>query len=688
MRNILFFIFIQLNLSIAQSLQPTVSWSKAFGGLNNDEGWAIDRTLDGGFILAGYTTSFSSNNWSDIYIIKTDANGEVIWTKTMGDTLDEYASDIKQLQDGNFIIAGYGRINSPNHYDAFLIKIDQNGNVIWRKSYGGYNFDQFVAIDVVNDGYVAIGNTKSISPMSNSELWIYKTDFDGNIIWQRTYNFGEFSEGASIKQLYDGGFVAVGSTYKSNSGYDIYVVRCDDNGNFIWQKSFGGSNPEGALSVIQIPTTKEIYLTGYTLSYGNGYSDIFIMKLSELGDSLWFKTYGYFGNDYGNSIKLTNDYNLVVAGYGRLDNTSQVDLFLLKIDLQGNLKWLVNYGGIFEDRGYDFIQTDDYGYAVIGNTRTSDNTTDIYLVKFSSEYSIDAPEILSITDVPNDNGKQVFIKWNASKNDGNFTNPVSKYSLWRKDEQFWTFVGEVPAIGLVQYSSVVPTIFDSTIVNGIYWTTFKVVAHGIAPYILAASFPDSGYSIDNLIPHTPDSVRVIIYPDFVKLLWSNPVDEDFQYFAVYRDTILNFDITNKKPVACVSNTYFEDRSLEFGKTYYYKIVSFDFSGNMSLPSKEVSAILSEVGEENFIPKSYVLYQNFPNPFNNSTTIDFEIPEKTNVKLSIYDALGRKLETLIDQELSAGKHSIRFEAKNYPSGIYFYRLQTKKNDSNMKMILIK
>lgn len=688
MKNILFFLLLLINTSVAQSLQPIVSWTKTFGGSNNDEGWAIDKTSDGGYILAGYTISLSSNNWSDIYIIKTDANGEVLWLKIIGDTLDEYASDIKQLPDGNFIIAGYGRVNSPNHYDALLIKIDQDGNVIWNKSFGGSDFDQFTAVEIVIDGFVLVGTTKSISPLGNREVYLLKTDYNGNVEYQRTYNLGQFSEGKAIKQLYDGGFVIVGTTYKSNSGYDIYVLRCDNNGNFIWQKSFGGANPEQALSVIQLPTSKEIYLTGYTLSFGNNYSDIFIMKLNELGDSLWFKTYGYFGNDYGNEIIITSDYNLVVTGYGRLDNSNQIDVFLLKTDLQGNLLWLVNHGGIFEDRGYDFVETDDYGYAVIGNTKTINNTTDIYLIKFDSEYTIDAPEILSIIDVPNDNGKKVFVKWNASKNDGNFTNPVIKYSIWRNDDNFWTFVGEVPAIGLNYYSIVAPTLFDSTIVSGIYWSIFKVVAHGTFPYILAASNPDSGYSLDNLIPHTPDSLRVIVFPNYVKLMWSEPVDEDFQYFAVYRDTVPNFDILNRQPVTRLTNTYFEDHELEFEKKYYYKVVAYDFSGNMSLPSNEVSVLLTGTDKDNYVPKSYILYQNYPNPFNNSTNIVFEIPEKTNVKLSIYDALGRELENLINQELSIGKYSIRFEAKNYPSGVYFYKLETEKFKSLMKMILLK
>lgn len=676
------------NLIVAQSLQPSLSWSRTFGGNNDDESWAIEKTFDGGFLIAGYTVSFSLSNWSDIYIIRTDSNGDTLWTKTIGDSLDEYASDIKRLPDGNFIVAGYGRVNSSNNYDALLIKIDQDGNVLWTKSYGGSNNDQFTEVEIASDGLIAVGTTNSFSPIGNKEVYLLKTDFNGNVHFFKTFNFGDFSEGHSIKELYDGGFIIAGANYFSNSVYNIFIIRCDKDGNFIWQKSFGGAGNEIANSVIQLNTTKEIYITGYTFSYGNGYADIFIMKLNELGDSIWFKTYGYFGNDYGSTIKLTDDFNLVVAGYGRLDNSNQVNLFLLKTDLSGNLLWLVDAGGIFEDRGYDFVVTNDYGYAVAGITKSGTAINNIFFVKFDSEYKIDAPDILSISDVPDDNGKQVFVIWNPSDNDGIFNNPVVKYSIWRQDNQTWTFVGETPAIGSNLYSFVAPTIFDSSIVNGIYWSVFKVVAHGTAPYILATSLPDSGYSIDNLIPHTPDSVSAIVYANFVKLLWSEPVDEDFQYFAVFRDTVSNFYVVNKQPIAQVVQSSFEDYNIELGKTYFYKILAVDFSGNKSLPSKEISVNLTNVVTCTFVPVSFILYQNYPNPFNNLTNIVFDLPEEIHANISVYDALGRKLETLIDRELKAGKYSIKFDSKDYPSGLYFCKFESEKFNAIKKMVLLK
>lgn len=669
----------------AQSLQPTLEWSKTFGDIQNDEGWAIDKTIDGGFILAGYTIP-EGKNWSDIYLIKTDSNGELIWSKIIGDSLDEYASDIKQLSDGSFVLAGYGRYSSSLYYDGLLLKIDQSGNIVWIKSFSNNSSIKFTNLEILDDGFVLTGSKNNAQ--GNDEVYLVKTDLNGNLIWSKTFNYGNFSQGLCVKETVDKGYIVTGTNFSSEYLYNIFVVRTDKDGNFLWRKTFGGAGNEQALSILQLKSTKEFYLTGYSFSFGNGYSDIFVMKLSETGDSIWFKTFGNFANDYGTEIKLSTDYNLLICGHSRVSDVNQNDLILLKVDLAGNQIWSVNAGGVFEDRGYDLIQSEDNGYVVVGISKSNGITSDVYLVKFNNEYSIDPPEIYLISDFPDDNGKKVFVQWIASENDGNQVNPVVKYSLWRRDDNVWTFVGEVPARQQNFYSFVSPTVYDSTIVSGIYWSVFQITAHGINPTIFASSLPDSGYSIDNLIPHTPDSVKAIIFPDYVKLEWSQPIDEDFQYFSIYRDTVPNFDLTNKQPIAFRTSSAFEDYDVQSNQIYYYKIIAVDFSGNRSKPSKEIAVILTEVKENGVIPDKFFLYQNYPNPFNNSTNFTFDIPEKGKITLSIYDTQGRKIATIINEELGAGRYTFNFDAQNLPSGIYFYKLESPKFNSIKKMILLK
>ncbi len=218
------------------------------------------------------------------------------------------------------------------------------------------------------------------NPQGYEEVYLVKTDLNGNLIWAKTFNYGNFSQGFCIRQTVDKGFIISGTNFSSQYLYNIFIVRIDKDGNFLWRKSYGGAGNEQALSIIQLKTTKEFYLTGYSFSYGNGYSDIFVMKLSETGDSLWFKTFGNFTNDYGSKIKLSLDYNLLICGHSRVSDANQYDLILLKVDLAGNQIWSVNAGGFFEDRGYDFVQSDDNGYVVVGTTKTLGITSDVYLV--------------------------------------------------------------------------------------------------------------------------------------------------------------------------------------------------------------------------------------------------------------------------------------------------------------------
>ncbi len=287
--------------------------------------------------------------------------------------------------------------------------------------------------------------------------------------------------------------------------------------------------------------------------------------------------------------------------------------------------------------------------------------------------SMSSPKIVKIFDVPNDNGKNVFIRWRASLNDGDANNPVAKYSIWRQDSTWWTYAGEVPARSDSMYAAIVPTIYDSTKLKGMFWSMFEITAHGVSPTAFATSNPDSGYSLDNLIPSMPDSLKVTIKNGVIALQWSKPVDKDFQYFAIYRDTSSNITLSNSKPFAFRTSSTFLDSSAEKGKVYYYRIAAVDFSGNISKLSITVNAVLTNLDEDNVLPISFSLSQNYPNPFNPSTVIQYDLPKESFVTLKVYDILGREVKTLVNEDKPAGRYKVNFDAAGLSSGIYFYRI---------------
>jgi len=305
---------------------------------------------------------------------------------------------------------------------------------------------------------------------------------------------------------------------------------------------------------------------------------------------------------------------------------------------------------------------------------------------FISDSLIDKAVITDIFDVPNDNGRHVYVRWNASKNDGANVNPVSKYSLWRLDKDFWTFAGEVPAISEKIYMAIAPTIYDSTKTTGMFLSTFKVVTHGLNPIMVATSQPMSGYSLDNLAPKVPTSFMAVVRGNLVVLTWDNNTDDkDLQYYTIYRSTNPSFVPAKENQLALVATNTFDDASVTLGQKYYYKVSAVDFSGNESVAA---AFSLTGVTNEGSIPTEYNLYQNYPNPFNPSTTISFDLPVSEFVTLTIYDVLGKQVASVVDEYRNAGKYSIQYNASQLSSGMYFYKISAGNFNQIKKFILLK
>jgi len=366
------------------------------------------------------------------------------------------------------------------------------------------------------------------------------------------------------------------------------------------------------------------------------------------------------GADQGNSPLLVLDKNSYVVTGLPLTNDAPTNYF-------------------FKLRGFDQSL----------NLSGDSNIIQLLITKgFIPDSLLDKPVITSIFDVPNDNGRHVYVTWNASKNDGDKLNPVTKYSIWRLDNGVWTFAIEVPAISLKNYSAIAATIFDSTKTNGMFMSTFQVVAHGINPIMIAVSAPDSGYSIDNLAPKVPTSFAVVLHGTSAALTWEKNEENDLQYYAVYRSTTSNFTPSADNKIGVTATNAYEDVSVVSGQTYYYKISAFDYSGNESGISKEVALQITDVNDKASLPKEFQLYQNYPNPFNPSTTISFDLPAASFVNLTLYDVLGKQVATLVDEFKNGGRYDIRFDAKQLSSGMYFYKISAGNFSQIKKFILMK
>ena len=258
----------------------TKVWEKIYGGDIWDGAEAIIPTKDGRFIVAGYTMSFG-NGIYDVYLMKIDENGNKIWQKTYGGSDDDIALAITSTKDGGFIIVGYTESFGNGKSDVYLIKIDENGNKIWQKTYGGNKSEGAFAITKTEDGgFIVAGETESFS-VNGWDIYLIKIDKDGNKIWQKTYGGKDYEEASAITKTKDGGFIVVGGTNSFGNGeMDVYLIKIDKDGTKVWERAYGGRSLDEAYAVT--PTKDGGFIVGgYTESFGNGVSDAYLIKIYE-----------------------------------------------------------------------------------------------------------------------------------------------------------------------------------------------------------------------------------------------------------------------------------------------------------------------------------------------------------------------------------------------------------------------
>jgi len=291
-------------------------WEKTFGGAGCDEGYSVQQTSDGGFIIAGVTSSFGAGEY-DVYLIKTDGDGNEVWSMTFGGTSYDGGYSVQQTTDGGFIIAGYKSWTGAVGQDIYLNKTSGNGNEVWSKTFGGSSYDYGRSVQQTRDGgFIITGYTSSFGA-GEYDVYLIKTDGDGNEVWSKTFGGSNWDSGNSVQQTTDDGFIIAGGTESFGAGnYDVYLLKTDANGDEVWSKTFGGSSNDSGRSVQQTSDGGFI-IAGETRSFGAGGRDVYLIKTDNDGNELWSKTFGGSSNDGGHSVRQTTDGGFISAGYTR-----------------------------------------------------------------------------------------------------------------------------------------------------------------------------------------------------------------------------------------------------------------------------------------------------------------------------------------------------------------------------------
>ena len=356
-------------------------FTKNFGGNLWDYGNSVQQTIDGGYIITGEISS-SENGSSDIWLIKTDSEGQEQWNQTFDGNDRDYGKSVKQTVDGGYIIIG--STGSDYYYDAWLIKTDPKGTEEWNQTFGGDNKNYGNSVQqTIDGGYIITGEISS-SGNGSSDVLLIKTDQQGQEKWIQTFGGSDYDIGNSIEQTYDGGYIITGSTRSyGNGSSDVLLIKTDQQGQEEWIQTFGGNYIDIGNSIKQTSDNGYI-ITGYTQSYGNGSRDVWLIKTNSLGNEEWNQTFGGSYIDIGNSIQQTIDGGYIITGSRGTDYYS--DLWLIKTDYQGNEEWNQTFGGNDYDFGNSVQQTTDDGYIILGHTKSYGNGGyDIFLIKTDSE---------------------------------------------------------------------------------------------------------------------------------------------------------------------------------------------------------------------------------------------------------------------------------------------------------------
>ena len=267
-------------------------WNRIFGGENVDKLFSSVETQDG-FVLVGLTQSFGND--SDIWVVKIDVDGSEVWNRTYGGAMEDAGRAIKSTEGNHYVVAGYTNSMGNGDYDFLLLKIDASGNMAWNKTYGGSQSDKAYAIAETAGGCVVGGDTRSKGE-GESDAWIIKVDVNGELIWERTAGGEGFDMPTCVTVSDYGGYIMGGFTFSFGNGErDFWLFKVDDAGNVLWSPTVGRSAFEEAYAALEV-AENEFVMIGWTNSIGQGHYDFYVAKVSVENDSDWLSAYNFIAS--------------------------------------------------------------------------------------------------------------------------------------------------------------------------------------------------------------------------------------------------------------------------------------------------------------------------------------------------------------------------------------------------------
>lgn len=691
---------------------------------------------------AGNLTSAGLN---DAFLALFEADGTLVAAKIFGDAGgNQYGYGVGFDPFGNVFMTGYfssainlggSNLTGAGGADIFLAKFDPFLNHLVSKRFGDassqYPLDLVVdgAGNVLITGYFAGGvdfGGGLLTSAGGNDIHVAK--FNNFLTHQWSARFGDAAtqngqgiavDGAGNVYLtgYFSGTVNFGAgNLTSAGGNDIFVVRLSAGGTHQWSAKFGdASNHIG--QKIAVTTAGDVYVLGHftgTVNFGGslltsaGAEDICIVKFNASGVHQWSKRFGDVSSQFGYGIDVdaTGVYfagaalGAVNFGGNSFTSAGGRDAYMVKFDHDGDHV----FSKLFGDA------TDQYGFAVdagaghVGLGGYFNGDINLSSGKATSGGGLDAflevlashalePIINSLTDVGNDQGRRMRVRFQRSGHDDALApDPVIHYDAFVCGESIptgalsttggceYVYVGSIPARGQQTYTLIVPTFVDSTASQGDFDTGVYIVAAKSAPSAHHFSWAVWGSSIDNLAPAAPRQLTF----NQVNLTWLPSEDEDFNYFAVWGSPTADFG--DRTIIGYATAPLLDVSASPFA---YYFVTAVDFAGNEG-PAAMLRVLTGIAPGPVVHPLSLVAA---PNPFNPSTTVRYTVPARGRVRIDVFDARGARVASLLDAHREAGAHSVTWNGTDdrggrAGSGVYFARIAAGGESRTCKLVLLK
>ncbi len=679
-------------------------WARAIGGPEVDVGRSVLEVDDGGYLVCGYTHSYSAGE-DDVWLIKTNSEGDTLWTRTFGDTRAEMGTSINSTNEGNFIIAG--ATNSPSlssaNQDVYLINVNPQGDLNWEETHGfpispdGHPFDWGNSVCQISDGgYVAAGNSNFQYPLG---IYLLKTDATGNRIWQQAYKFNFYDYSNSVLEDFDGGYIVCGATkYAADSKNDILVMKTDVDGNVIWTRIMGGADSEWASSICKT-AEGDLVIAGHTYSYGAGNSDVWLIKIS--GILPQFEADPVSGHAPVEVAFSDQSSGNIVSWQWDFDNDGTIDseeqnptwtystagyyTVSLQVSNGSNSQTMVREDYIRIFNGQSALEFDEQnGYAHIYSSPSINLTNAVTIEAWINpgawqDMESIAHKINFALLVSGQGGAlhdRSLAIWHSTSGGapGFVSTPDLSLSLdrWQHvavtydgsnsetrmyidgEEQVLEYFSGLPAGDIADNSA-----HDLFIGNSSTGTwAFDGIIDEVRLWNLVRNEAEIQTNMNN--PLSGDEPGLVGY-------W--PMNEGFNSFI--------FDMSDNN-----NNGLLHDVLWAAG----YDPLAEGIEDNPN-------------GAENLALVSF-LDQNYPNPCflsasmaNSGTTISFQIPAKGKVVFEIYNISGQLVKTLVERSMEAGLHSLSWDGSDkfgelVPSGIYLYSLKTDSFSATKRMVMLK